>query len=60
MGDTAMESNENFRRRLRADVEKEWEDIPLDTKLNVVYEYSDDDFVPSKKVSCPDLLLLTN
>ena len=60
MGDTAMESNENFRRRLRADVEKEWEDSPRDVKLNVVYEYSDDDFVPSKKVSCPDLLLLTN
>ena len=47
-----MEPNNenNGRRRLRVDVEKEWEDVPLDTKLVVVYECSDEDFEPSKKV----------
>jgi hypothetical protein len=44
-------NEENSRRRLRADVEKEWEEVPLDLKLRIVYEGSDDDFEPAKKVN---------
>jgi hypothetical protein len=49
MSDTESKE-ENTKRRLRGGAEKCLEDVPIDIKLPLIYENSDDDFEPSKKV----------